>query len=161
MVGSRSAIVKRDLHAANTRYFANVAQHIRPGMRKDPTVRAKQSDAETIAPVGGSKLPTPLRIDAYDGFNPTRAAQIRPLIGKSQVNFYDSAPDGLKIHHARVALQMLFDPAAAVILELWMRTRLYYPIVKYSSAERQAVGVPEPERLTIDHGDVGAAMFAL
>src|SRR5262249_12843129 len=122
-------------------------------------MRAKQDDAVTGAPILVFEAPDPFAVQRDDGVDPASAIEVGPLIGEPEVTLDDPAADRLEIDDAGIAIEALFEPPPAISLDLRFRLGMDCPEVEHASLERLAGVMPPPNRLSIDHGDVGAQVL--
>jgi hypothetical protein len=107
-----------------------------------------------------SKIPLAARVEPDDALHPPRAVEIRPLIREAEVALDDAAADGLEIHQARVAGEMLPRPVTEDAFEIGARLGEHGPVVEEAVGQRRADRVAPPHGLAADERDVRAHVLA-
>src|SRR5437660_1346729 len=103
----------------------------------------------------------PLVVEAHERVDPAWTVEIGPLIAHAQMDFDDAASDGFDVDDAGIALQMLANPCAAIVLDAGIASGVNRPMLERAFSGRLAGDVPPPVRLALDDRDVRADMAAL
>ena len=94
------------------------------------SMRHEKHDAVARPAVVLVERPRAIPIESNQRVDPSVAVEIRPLIGKSQVDLDDASTDCFQIGHAAIAGKMLATPIAGPGLDGWLRDGPNFPIVE-------------------------------
>ena len=118
-------------------------------------VWAEQHHAVAVAAVAVGIVPALVLVEPHQRRDPALAVEVGPLVGEAQMRLDDAPADGLEIEHAGVAGEVLLDPRAAVLLDRAVVLGVNGPVVERALHARLAGRVAPPDRLPVEHRDIG------
>ncbi len=161
MVLGWSILVEGDLDTRYAGIRSQFFQKCRGRVMVLDAVRAEQDDAESIASLGFGECPPLVGVELYQGVDPALPVEVRPLIGKAQVDFDYPRPNGLEIDHSGVTFQVIADPISTIRLDPGPRRGQHRPVIELTAVQRRPDRVPPPGCLTVHHREIGTNVFAL